>query len=187
MGLPQHVPDQSLWDTPSPRASVTPVKGEEPSPVCATLVGDAPQRDSAGPSWCQSLAGPRWLCHSISARVTLPRGWAGNTAKGTWDGAPGVLQEILRRAHPAGAAVPWRDWGCRIHTECPLSIPRHACSRLPRPASASSVQHSWKMPPEQGLGGSDPSAGPLRGQAPQTLLAQPRIPKSWQGSAQPAP
>lgn len=100
MRLPQRVPDPSLWDASSPLAPVTPVKGEEPAPVCADSwpgemlhKGTAPE--SEGLAWCQSRAGPRWLHHSRGDAAWVPHGWTGNVGKGIWDRAPRVLQEGL--------------------------------------------------------------------------------------------
>lgn len=153
-----------------------PVKGEEPTPVCATPLqhvwemfhkGTAP-----GLGWCQSLAGPRWLCHSTSARLTLPGslmaglecgkgsvGWCPRSAAGD------PLQAPPSRGCCALEGLRSAESTLNFHSVFP-GMAAHSC-----PASAWSVQHSQKTSPEQGLGGSDPSAGPLRGQAPQTLLA----------------
>lgn len=115
-----------------------PVKGEEPTPVCATLLphlwemfhkGTAP-----GLGWCQSLAGPRWLCHSACARLTLPGSLMAGL--GMWQRERGMVpQECCRRscAGPTqqGLLCPGGTEECRIHTEFPLSIPRNGCSQLP--------------------------------------------------------
>lgn len=174
------VPNQSLWDVPSPPAPVTPqgrVKSHlqfVPLPEHRELLPKGTVLQFGGLEWCQSLAGPRWPCHSTSDTAWVPHSWTGNMGKGLWGRAPGVLQEILQC--PGGT-----EEG-RIHMEFPLSIPRNGCSQLPCPASASCVPAQQENTPRVRPGGSDPSAGPLWGQA---LLAQPPGPKSSQGSAQP--
>lgn len=132
-----------------------------------------------------------WLGHAgpVTAPVTFlgPSGWAGNRAKGTWAGGPGVLQEILCIPQPARGCcalegLRGEESTRNFHSAFPgMAAPPCLCLTCPSTARKRSQSEAW---------GSDPSAGPLWGQAPQTLLAQPTIPKSWQGllgSAQPAP
>lgn len=59
-----------------------------------------------------------------------------------------------------------------------MAAPPCLCLICPSTAGKHPWSEAW---------GSDPSARPLWGQAPQRLLAQPTIPKSWQGLLDPAP
>lgn len=123
------------------------VKGEEPTPVCATPSPHLWEMLHKGPGVVSepgraTLALSQHQCQADTA--WLPHGWTGNMAE--------VPQGCCRRSSACptqqGLLCPAGTEECRIHTEFPLSIPRNGCSQLPCPASALSVQHSQKTPPE---------------------------------------